>query len=122
LPGLSGFISFYFIPTISQRVYMSFDKVSSRIYVVYLFVLFLNDYLSQACFQKLIITLRIELFFSRWVIRPRILKNIAARNLSTSILGKGISFPIGIPPMGLQKLAHPDGELALARGRVYLQV
>jgi len=37
-------------------------------------------------------------------------------DLSTTVLGQSITMPIGIAPSGKHKLAHPDGELATARG------
>lgn len=37
-------------------------------------------------------------------------------DFSTTVLGEKIAMPIGISPSGKHKLAHPDGELATARG------
>ena len=37
-------------------------------------------------------------------------------DLSTTVLGQNITMPVGIAPSGKHKLAHPDGELATARG------
>jgi isopentenyl diphosphate isomerase/L-lactate dehydrogenase-like FMN-dependent dehydrogenase len=37
--------------------------------------------------------------------------------MSTTILGEKIDFPICIAPTALQKLAHPDGEIATAKGK-----
>ena len=36
--------------------------------------------------------------------------------MSTSILGDKIDFPICVAPTAVQKLAHPDGEIASAKG------
>jgi isopentenyl diphosphate isomerase/L-lactate dehydrogenase-like FMN-dependent dehydrogenase len=36
--------------------------------------------------------------------------------MSTTILGNKIDFPICIAPTAVQKLAHPDGEIATAKG------
>ena len=38
-----------------------------------------------------------------------------ARDLSTSVLGTRMPAPVLFAPVGVQKLAHPDGELASAR-------
>lgn len=35
---------------------------------------------------------------------------------STTILGHKIAFPIGIAPTAMQRMAHPDGEIATAKG------
>ena len=49
---------------------------------------------------------------------PRYLKgfNSFDIDLSTTILGKSIDFPICASPTGFHKLADPEGELATARG------
>jgi len=49
-------------------------------------------------------------------IRPRVLRGISQVDLSTTILGERITLPVGIAPTATQKLAHPDGERATARG------
>ena len=54
--------------------------------------------------------------FCRWLLKPRVLRDVSVRNLSTFILGKPVSFPLGISPSAMQKLAHPDGELAMVKG------
>ncbi|XP_050498007.1 2-Hydroxyacid oxidase 1-like isoform X1 [Diabrotica virgifera virgifera] len=48
--------------------------------------------------------------FSRYRIRPRYMKKVDVRNLSTNVLGKPVSIPIGISPVAFHKLAHSDGE------------
>jgi lactate 2-monooxygenase len=53
--------------------------------------------------------------FDRWRIEPRVLRGSAQRDLSCKILGTKLSSPLMIAPMGIQTLAHPDGELATAR-------
>ena len=54
--------------------------------------------------------------FEDLTIRPRFLRNIDNRDLSTTMLGSELSFPVFVCPAGGHKLAHPDGELATARG------
>ena len=53
-------------------------------------------------------------------LRPRVMRDVSTRDASTSILGHRIPFPIAISPTGKQKLAHPDGEIATARGECTL--
>ena len=48
-------------------------------------------------------------------LRPRFLVDIQNRDLSTTVLGQKISFPVMIAPAGGHKVAHPEGELATAR-------
>ncbi|KAH4159971.1 hypothetical protein HBI70_159040 [Parastagonospora nodorum] len=54
--------------------------------------------------------------FDRIWFRPRLLRNIRHINTSTSILGESVKLPFFVSPAAMAKLAHPDGELALARG------
>ncbi|KAJ8980292.1 hypothetical protein NQ317_005212 [Molorchus minor] len=60
--------------------------------------------------------------FSKFKIRPRCLKNVAQRDISTTVLGEKVSVPIGIAPSSLHKIAHPDGECATARAAQALGV
>ena len=46
----------------------------------------------------------------------RVLVDVAQRDLSTTLLGQHMALPILAAPTAFQRLAHPDGELASARG------
>ncbi|KAJ8017663.1 Peroxisomal (S)-2-hydroxy-acid oxidase GLO5 [Holothuria leucospilota] len=46
------------------------------------------------------------------------LKDVSDIELSTTLLGEKISFPVAIAPTGMQRLAHPQGEVATAKGTV----
>lgn len=46
---------------------------------------------------------------------PRVLRDVSDVDLETALLGTDVASPIGIAPTSLQRLAHPDGELAMAR-------
>ena len=54
-------------------------------------------------------------------IRPRVLRGISEVDLSTTVLGEKVALPIGIAPTATQKLAHPDGEQATAKGNISMQ-
>ena len=54
--------------------------------------------------------------FERWVIRPRMLTGASPPDPSTELLGARIESPILVAPWAYQRLAHPDGEVATARG------
>ena len=56
-----------------------------------------------------------RLAWQRIALRPRVLIDVSHRNLSTTVLGTPIAFPILTGPCGFNALAHPDGELAVAR-------
>jgi 4-hydroxymandelate oxidase len=54
--------------------------------------------------------------FERWVLRPRFLVDCSNLDLRTTVLGQQIDFPVMVAPTAFHRLAHPDGELATARG------
>ena len=53
--------------------------------------------------------------FQRLLIRPRFLIDVSRLSLQATILGRTFSSPIAIAPTAMQRMAHPDGELATAR-------
>jgi L-lactate dehydrogenase (FMN-dependent) and related alpha-hydroxy acid dehydrogenases len=60
--------------------------------------------------------------FSRWRIIPRMLRGVADRDLSTTVLGNEHSYPLMITPLGVQSLLHDDGEIATARACAEMDV
>ncbi|KAF2107388.1 FMN-dependent dehydrogenase-domain-containing protein [Lophiotrema nucula] len=54
--------------------------------------------------------------FDRIWFRPRLLRNIRDIDTRTKILGQDVELPFFVSPAAMARLAHPDGELALARG------
>ncbi|MGH7647316.1 MAG: alpha-hydroxy acid oxidase [Gemmatimonadaceae bacterium] len=48
-------------------------------------------------------------------LRPRVLVDVSHRDLSTTLLGATLAFPVLVAPMALQRMAHADGEMATAR-------
>lgn len=58
--------------------------------------------LNRSCFEKI-------------RIRPRCLARVGNRSLAASAMGCNFKMPIGIGPVALAKLAHCDGEKAMAR-------
>jgi len=56
-----------------------------------------------------------ELAWSRVRLRPRVLVDVSACDLSTTVLGRPVAMPVLTAPCGMNVLAHPDGELAVAR-------
>ncbi|XP_072969700.1 glycolate oxidase 3 [Typha angustifolia] len=53
--------------------------------------------------------------FSRILFRPRVLIDVSNIDMTTTVLGFKLSMPIMIAPSAMQKMAHPEGELATAR-------
>ncbi len=60
--------------------------------------------------------------FRRWRIVPRMLRDVASRDLSTSILDTEIPAPVLLAPIGVQTIVHPEGELATARAAASLGI
>jgi L-lactate dehydrogenase (cytochrome) len=53
--------------------------------------------------------------FARRRLVPRMLRDVAERDLSTTVLGTEMPAPLLLAPVGVQKIVHEDGELATAR-------
>lgn len=53
--------------------------------------------------------------YQRLFLRPRMLRGVAQRTLETTILGQTMRAPLLIAPMAYMKMAHEDGEGAVAR-------
>ncbi|KAF4307778.1 putative FMN-dependent dehydrogenase family protein [Botryosphaeria dothidea] len=60
--------------------------------------------------------------YNRYKIRPRILVNVHNVDTSTEIFGTKVSFPLGLSPTAMHRLAHPDGELATSRAAAKLNI
>ncbi|GMV09383.1 MAG: alpha-hydroxy-acid oxidizing enzyme [Gemmatimonadota bacterium] len=53
--------------------------------------------------------------WERLALRYRTMVDVTTRRLATTVLGETIDFPVMVAPTAMQKLAHPEGELAMAR-------
>ena len=53
--------------------------------------------------------------FDQLYLRPRVLAADPDVDMSTTVLGQSVSFPVYLAPVGSQTRFHPDGELASAR-------
>jgi isopentenyl diphosphate isomerase/L-lactate dehydrogenase-like FMN-dependent dehydrogenase len=53
--------------------------------------------------------------WQRWRFRPRVLTGAPAPDPSGRFLGRPSTLPVAVAPMAFQALAHPDGEIAMAR-------
>jgi lactate 2-monooxygenase len=60
--------------------------------------------------------------FRRRRIVPRMLRDVAERDLSTTVLGTAMPAPLLLAPIGVQTVVHEDGELATARAAAALGV
>jgi lactate 2-monooxygenase len=60
--------------------------------------------------------------FRRWRILPRMLRDVAERDMATELLGTAMPAPVLMAPVGVQSILHEDGELASARAAAALGV
>jgi len=60
--------------------------------------------------------------FRQWRIKRRKARRRPARDLSTTVLGTRMPAPVLFAPIGVQTLAHPDGDLASARAAADLKL
>jgi isopentenyl diphosphate isomerase/L-lactate dehydrogenase-like FMN-dependent dehydrogenase len=60
--------------------------------------------------------------FDEWRIVPRMLRDVSERTLERTVLGTKLPAPVLLAPIGVQTVAHPDGELATARACAHVGV
>jgi len=53
--------------------------------------------------------------FSRITFRPRVLREVGSVDLSTTLLGQPLAYPLVLAPTGFTRIVDPQGELAVAR-------
>jgi isopentenyl diphosphate isomerase/L-lactate dehydrogenase-like FMN-dependent dehydrogenase len=53
--------------------------------------------------------------WGRWQLRPRVLVDVDEATTRAEVLGGPCSMPVLVAPVAFQRLAHPDGEVAMAR-------
>ena len=53
--------------------------------------------------------------FHRWRIMPRMLRDVAVRDLGVELFGRRLPAPLLVAPIGVLELAHRDADLAVAR-------
>jgi isopentenyl diphosphate isomerase/L-lactate dehydrogenase-like FMN-dependent dehydrogenase len=53
--------------------------------------------------------------FKQWRIVPRMLRDVAERDLSVELAGEKLDSPVLLAPIGVQSIVHPEAERAAAR-------
>jgi isopentenyl diphosphate isomerase/L-lactate dehydrogenase-like FMN-dependent dehydrogenase len=53
--------------------------------------------------------------FRRLALRPRVLVDVTNVSTPTTVLGTEVALPVLVAPLAMQRMAHPEGELATAR-------
>jgi len=54
--------------------------------------------------------------WGRWQLHPHVLAGLSEVSTATTLLGSAVTTPVAVAPTAIQGLAHPDGEVATARG------
>jgi 4-hydroxymandelate oxidase len=57
-----------------------------------------------------------EAAWGRTALRPHVLRDVSGVDTRTRVLGRELASPLGVAPVGYQRLAHPEGEVAMASG------
>lgn len=73
------------------------------------------DYFSGGAADELSVAWNHEAY-DRLRLRPRVLVDVSQLDTRVTLFGQELPFPILLAPVGYHKLAHPEGELAVARG------
>ncbi|HEY6801638.1 MAG TPA: alpha-hydroxy-acid oxidizing protein, partial [Agromyces sp.] len=60
--------------------------------------------------------------FDRWGIWPRVLRDVAERDLSIELFGRRRPNPFVLSPIGVAELAHRDADVAVGRAAAALDV
>lgn len=60
--------------------------------------------------------------FGRYEFRPRVLRDVAVVDTTTTLLGRAVPFPLVLAPTGFTRIADPQGELAVARSAARARV
>lgn len=60
--------------------------------------------------------------FERWQIWPRVLRDVAKRDLSIELFGRRRATPFLLAPIGVAELAHADADVAVGRAAAQLDV
>lgn len=72
------------------------------------------DYIDGAAEDERTMAANVDAF-ARTGFRPRVLRGLDEVDVSTTILGEPAAYPLILAPTGFTRIAHPEGELAVAR-------
>jgi isopentenyl diphosphate isomerase/L-lactate dehydrogenase-like FMN-dependent dehydrogenase len=54
--------------------------------------------------------------WGHWRLRPRVLNDVREVSTATEVLGGPVAMPVLVAPVAYQRMAHPEGERAMAAG------
>ena len=99
------------IPTGIRLACLSDYETAARQHIPHIFWEFYNG----AAADELTMRWNIEAY-QRMRLKPRVLVDVSNLDTRVTLLGHQHAFPILLAPTAYQRLAHPDGEIATARG------
>ncbi len=73
-----------------------------------------HGYYAGGAGDELTLRWNVEAFRS-WLLRPRVLVDVAGCSTATTVLGQDVAVPLLVAPVAFQRVAHPDGEAGMAR-------
>jgi 4-hydroxymandelate oxidase len=79
------------------------------------------DYLRGGAADELTLRANREAY-DRLRLLPRVLVDVSRLDTRVTLLGRELPFPVLLAPAAYQRLLHPDGELAVARGAAAARV
>ena len=56
----------------------------------------------------------------RYRFRPRVLRDVSRVDTRLQLFGEWVESPVCVAPTAMQRMAHPEGEAATARGEMPL--
>jgi 4-hydroxymandelate oxidase len=72
------------------------------------------DFIASGATDEITIR-RTRAVFDSIMLKPRMMVDISRRDLSTTVLGHRVNFPIMLDPAGNHSAAHPDAEIATVK-------
>ncbi len=72
------------------------------------------DYIDGGAEDELTMRANVDAFRSA-TFRPRVLRDMATIDTSSTLLGRPLAFPFVVAPTGFTRIADPEGELAVVR-------
>jgi L-lactate dehydrogenase (cytochrome) len=72
------------------------------------------DYIDGGAEDERTLVANVEAF-ARTGFRPRVLRNVSSVDVSSQLLRAPLTIPLVLAPTGFTRMAHPEGELAVAR-------
>jgi isopentenyl diphosphate isomerase/L-lactate dehydrogenase-like FMN-dependent dehydrogenase len=73
-----------------------------------------HGYFAGGAGDELTLRWNVEAYM-RWQLRPRVLVDVSGCTAATTVLGHQLSMPLVVAPVAFQRVAHPDGEVGMAR-------